>query len=907
MSIRPLPEDVVGKIRSSSTITSLNGVVCGLLKNSLDAGATKVNIYVEYGRGNCIVEDNGLGIVPGDFAEDGGLGKPYFTSKFPPQHGLYGRQGTFLSSLSTLSLLTVTSHHYRHNSHNTISIHHGKLLKRQTPSLPGDRFQIFDHGTRVAVNDLFGSLPVRVKHRATLFSDRPGLEKEWGRLVHDVVGLLVSWPSGVTVFLREAKGQRELSLKPPENANMISRAVRFFTQASLADSGDVDSWIPVSATAGHVTIKGCISLNPVATRRSQFMSVGILPVLNEYGSNVLYEQVNKMFASSDFGIVDQDGMSRDGAGPNQKKGKGADRWPMFYLRITLKGAEDIFDVDDISSHSRGDLERIIDLLRVVIYSFLKKHHMRPQKIQSSSDKSVFSTAPHRSTTRVVKGRPSSTIASKALSSQVLSSESVSSLSDSPFDGWNRMKVGPRTERRLEKEVLHRHETGRPTNSETIVTDRLIGEGGKLLRKPFDVSAPLSPGTKGGKRVEAESQDTPKTGQLALTERPKRVAEDLPSEKAKRLKVSEPEFRHEAPKERKEVSEKKEPSEWLQNILKSWKNPVFESTQPGIPRINDEAPEPMRDAVSNHRSHRCCDEEKGGVRFEAASIGLEGRVSRSALAAAQVVAQVDKKFILLKLPLSNMTDGREPNSSCALVMLDQHAADERCRLEELMAGYFKRDGSDGILKAVVEPLQRPLIFEISEREYDLLLRYQEHLEAWGILYKTQRRAASTKQERDGCTVIVSALPPSILERCRTEPRLLVELIRKEIWKLDDEGIIPPRPRSAGRAAGQAQAQPCTADFHGCPRGILELLHSRACRSAIMFNDALSAEECEQLVRRLAKCAFPFQCAHGRPSLVPLVDLGSGERIGGWNEDERGEKDLRVWKRWMTTALVDEAGE
>lgn len=77
MSIRPLPEDVVGKIRSSSTITSLNGVVCGLLKNSLDAGATKVNIYVEYGRGNCTVEDNGVGIVPGDFSEDGGLGKSY--------------------------------------------------------------------------------------------------------------------------------------------------------------------------------------------------------------------------------------------------------------------------------------------------------------------------------------------------------------------------------------------------------------------------------------------------------------------------------------------------------------------------------------------------------------------------------------------------------------------------------------------------------------------------------------------------------------------------------------------------------------------------------------------------------------------------------------------------------------
>jgi DNA mismatch repair protein MLH3 len=41
---------------------------------------------------------------------------------------------------------------------------------------------------------------------------------------------------------------------------------------------------------------------------------------------------------------------------------------------------------------------------------------------------------------------------------------------------------------------------------------------------------------------------------------------------------------------------------------------------------------------------------------------------------------------------------------------------------------------------------------------------------------------------------------------------------------------------------------------------------------MFNDELSKEQCEVLVGKLAACKFPFQCAHGRPSLVPLVDLG-----------------------------------
>lgn len=75
MSIRQLPEDVVNRLKSSVAIISLNGVACGLVKNALDAGASRINIYIDYSRGNCTVEDNGLGIAPDEFKPDGGLGK----------------------------------------------------------------------------------------------------------------------------------------------------------------------------------------------------------------------------------------------------------------------------------------------------------------------------------------------------------------------------------------------------------------------------------------------------------------------------------------------------------------------------------------------------------------------------------------------------------------------------------------------------------------------------------------------------------------------------------------------------------------------------------------------------------------------------------------------------------------
>lgn len=67
---------------------------------------------------------------------------------------------------------------------------------------------------------------------------------------------------------------------------------------------------------------------------------------------------------------------------------------------------------------------------------------------------------------------------------------------------------------------------------------------------------------------------------------------------------------------------------------------------------------------------------------------------------------------------------------------------------------------------------------------------------------------------------------------------------------------------------------------------------------MFNDRLTLEHCSNLVRQLAACAFPFQCAHGRPSMVPLVRLGQDTTSGSRRiESEDGEllTALKKWRR------------
>lgn len=74
----------------------------------------------------------------------------------------------------------------------------------------------------------------------------------------------------------------------------------------------------------------------------------------------------------------------------------------------------------------------------------------------------------------------------------------------------------------------------------------------------------------------------------------------------------------------------------------------------------------------------------------------------------------------------------------------------------------------------------------------------------------------------------------------------------------------------------------------PGTIRNVLNSRACHGAIKFGDALEKRRCAQLVAELSACKNPFACAHGRPTIFPLVHL---EEV----EEELGRKCREELKR------------
>ena len=57
----------------------------------------------------------------------------------------------------------------------------------------------------------------------------------------------------------------------------------------------------------------------------------------------------------------------------------------------------------------------------------------------------------------------------------------------------------------------------------------------------------------------------------------------------------------------------------------------------------------------------------------------------------------------------------------------------------------------------------------------------------------------------------------------------------------------------------------------PAPFLRVLAMKACRRAVKFGDTMTTRQAEELLQNLARCRTPFQCAHGRPSIVPLLRL------------------------------------
>jgi DNA mismatch repair protein MLH3 len=255
------------------------------------------------------------------------------------------------------------------------------------------------------------------------------------------------------------------------------------------------------------------------------------------------------------------------------------------------------------------------------------------------------------------------------------------------------------------------------------------------------------------------------------------------------------------------------------------------------------------------------EDQGNIRTQ--------KIEATALADARVLRQVDNKFILALLP------PLPASGISSLILVDQHAADERIKVD----AFYKQLCTDGPVS-----LSRPINFEVSDEEATRLREAQAYFASWAVEYHIKHMTAQRRPPHQQALISVTHLAGLIAERCRLEPRILIEMLRKEIWSNE-----PHRPCTSSERDITTWISPLA----HCPEGLLDMVNSRACRSAIMFNDVLTISQCQELLRRLSQCSLPFQCAHGRPSMTVLTSFGKKDGFGFDAEEESFGKQFRRW--------------
>ncbi|PBP16063.1 hypothetical protein BUE80_DR013149 [Diplocarpon rosae] len=947
MSIKPLPPDVVAQISSSITITSLNKVICELIMNSLDAGATKLDVSVDYSRGGCTVEDDGFGILPLEFGPDGHLGKLHHSSKYHSQSPVHGGKGVFLAALSALAVLSITSHHHSHRSHNALTMHKSEIVSRQIPAPPEQYITSTAHGTRVSVRDLFGNIPVRVKQRIHLAEKQRGHVRDWEELKRGIISLLLAWPTIVSLVLRESESNYKIVIRPPASTSgpKISRDLVYsiLSQASFIPHDEKDSWVRVGASTLNLRISGFLSLQPNATKNVQFLSLDIRPLMASDGHNVFYDEVNNLFSNSAFGAdkeierldraegerSERDNRYRGARYTNKDlRGtkKGVDRWPMFCIGIQLlEAGTSQIQFNDVLIDKGPTVSMVMELLQTMILEFLTKHHFCPKAPRSKrlrglknpncpplpgngGHSSRANQITDHSTPQRRKSRLKTETPPDALGTNVTmpSFRQGRIARDSPFGTWSRIKQGATVSRSpTPKEdigLLASYQITRPSTipprARTVPASErsrsgldslkpfrpLVSTDGKIIRAPFDDVIVFQP--RRGPPSQASSlnphirpscdhyQSADPNDDIVVYINPITKVKSLINQRTgltmnsdrvlSRNRVSQLSL-----EPTRTISMIERPSPWLEDLLNKWDNPVFQTTEPSIPQVVLEGHAATTQHILHGRRHHCSqiDIERA---FKESSSGIGERISKDALARAEVISQVDKKFILVKF--RNHTSPAQDDDDSMLVLIDQHAADERIRVEALMQELCAvpssaEPGTDPASKILTTHLENPLDFEIPSKEIKVLDLHRAHFANWGILYTLLAHEPKSTTQR----VTVSSLPPGILERCKLDPRLLVDLIRNEVHKFP---CSPPSPNHSPLSSGPGD---WIRRIHGCPQGILDMLNSRACRSAIMFNDVLTKRQCEAVVERLSRCRFPFVCAHGRPSLVPIVGVG-GLRLG-----------------------------
>ncbi|KAK5703292.1 ATP-binding mismatch repair protein [Elasticomyces elasticus] len=263
-TIKAIEGRSVHQIQSGQVIVDLNSVVKELVENSLDAGATSIEVrFKNQGLDSIEVQDNGKGIPPEDFDT---VALKHHTSKLSSYEDLtsldtFGFRGEALSSLCALSKFHILTARAEDGAV-------GKKLDFEVSGkLKSTGVSAAQRGTTVTVDELFYNLPVRRKE----------LEKNIKREYGKVLSLLNAYACisvGVrfTVSNHMPKGKKVVAFSTKSNTTTKENIVNVFGAKMLLSLMKLDLHLDMSPSNGPST-QGARNWATQATDRSMEVQV----------------------------------------------------------------------------------------------------------------------------------------------------------------------------------------------------------------------------------------------------------------------------------------------------------------------------------------------------------------------------------------------------------------------------------------------------------------------------------------------------------------------------------------------------------------------------------------------------------------------------------------------------------
>lgn len=962
-AILRLSASVQSLLRSTFQLPTLSSLIVQLAHNALDAQATQVRLFIDVEACSLVCEDDGTGFEASLLVSHEAPDR-YTTTKLHSQRQgqPYGVRGEALASMATIGLLRIDTT-LRDRTHEPVDRTRWTLLKRgdrmlysgpsediQPPASTGKRPC---HGSRVEVRDIYYSLPLRRPFKGTSAE----IAKEIDECKRALLDVALREPNVAFRLDGVAKGDNTRILpflQCSTAANLLTRFTQLRFPILPRQCGTICTQFPIiTSTNGRnldLSVRGffLFKISPSRNDQHVYLQGHKLPQDGDFAD--LWANI-----AGDYRLVNSRTLSTANGSNAEEMSTPQIRWqsralgsrsvhaaiadavatgfPAAQEHVDVAGSAGLAEQERVAARLSCNAAFVIDITITSKYtsSSMPCHFILDQdavtnlvcrEIRTCQEGKGLMPRFFHKRQKTVRDRPATTNA------LVLESE-VPSL------------IRPRTSSMI---------TTLPSVSPSL----------------FKTSAAQARRSNEDKRPAPEGFciyiDPLSKKRYLLDERTGNV---YPPDKAPALSVPQlasfvqPDgrgLRRVAPGRTPTESMPPDTPMWLQETITNWENPVLprqsQSHDTPIPTLEPQtasrlfarstgrvsAPQTSRRstlalpnlqlASTFFHSEFACSSSSGSqvcegdvfahtgehLRDGALSLSAVG-LDKSAIAHAHVIAQVDRKYIVCSCPLPAKFPVPSGNDGELLICLDQHAADERVRLEGILADYVaacnlrhrrRSSWDDGMSCGASRKLKEPISIYLPANEASEVLSKTSLIRRstvfWGLELHPHAEVDDPSvllDDRPGVRLSVTRLPEPLADRLRVDVNALTGVVRSFVdWCRAGNGVVGgDHVPEDNRCRGGDSAGDWMSALRLLPPRLLDLFKSKACRGAIMFNDPLTLEQCRRIVvDQLASTTFPFRCAHGRTSVTVLCALAGQPTSSGQEQILRCKRRSTVdWSK------------